>query len=183
MSVVVNGKTKLTYEDYVLFPEDGNVHELIDGDHYMSPAPGTYHQTISRKIQYQLFEQIERTGSGVVFDAPTDVQLSDVDVVQPDLFVIGRARIQRVSPSRVVGAPDLVVEIISEHTGSRDQSLKLSLYERSGVVEYWIVDPESRSIRRYVREGGRLVAAGVARESITYRHEDIAATVDLTQVW
>jgi Uma2 family endonuclease len=183
MSVVVGDKTKLGYQDYVHFPEDGNVHEVIDGDHYMSPAPGTYHQTVSRKIQFQLYEQIEKTGKGVVFNAPTDVQLSEVDIVQPDLFVIGRARVQRVSPSRVIGPPDLIVEILSEHTSTRDQSLKLALYERAGVVEYWIVDPESRSVRRHARHGSRLALVGTSSDRIEYRHEDIAAVVDLTQVW
>jgi hypothetical protein len=70
MAVVVNSQTKLACEDYVLLPEDGKIHEIIDGEHYMTPAPGTYHQTLSRRIQFQLYEQIEEKGLGLVFNAP-----------------------------------------------------------------------------------------------------------------
>ena len=92
MAIVIDSKTKLTYEDYALLPDDGKIHEIIDGDHYMTPAPATYHQTLSRRIQFQLYRQIEEKDLGFVFDAPTDVQLSDIDIVQPDLLVIHASR-------------------------------------------------------------------------------------------
>lgn len=174
---------KFTYEDYVLLPDDGKIHEIIDGDHYMSPAPGTYHQTVSRRIQFQLYEQIELQDLGVVFDAPTDVQLSEFDIVQPDLLVILREAQQRVSPSRILGAPDLVIEILSEHSAGRDRKLKLAAYERTGVREYWIVDTQSQSVERYVREGDHFRMSGSHSKTIEYEAGQIHAVVDLTKVW
>ncbi len=98
MAIVINSQTKLTYEDYVHFPEDGKTHEIIDGEHVMTPAPNTCHQTISRRIQFQLYEQIEKKGLGQVFDAPTDLELSRTDIVQPDLLVVLSEHKRKVSP-------------------------------------------------------------------------------------
>ena len=80
--------TKLTYDDYVLFPDDGKRHEIIDGRHYMNPAPNPRHQAVSRHIQFQLYEQIELTKLGEVINSPIDLQLSLWDVVQPDIVVV-----------------------------------------------------------------------------------------------
>ena len=88
MAIVIDSVTKLTYDDDVLLPDDGRIHEIIDGEHYRTPCPETCHQTLSRRIKFQLYEQIELTHRGLVFNAPTDVQLSEIDIVQPDLLVI-----------------------------------------------------------------------------------------------
>jgi Uma2 family endonuclease len=184
MAIVVNRQTKLTYEDYVHFPDDGRIHELIDGDHYVSPAPGTGHQRVSRRIQFQLYEQLEKPGLAEVFNAPTDIHLTEIDVVQPDLAVIDLTRKHIISPKKINAAPDLVVEILSESTAPRDRSLKRDLYQRAGVPQYWIVDPEANEVRPH-----RLSAEGVyeelpaQRERIEFRTERLHAVVDLTQVW
>jgi hypothetical protein len=73
MAIVVNRQTKLTYEDYVHFPDDGRIHELIDGDHYTAPAPGTRHQRVSRRIQFQLYEQLEKPGLAERLHAVVDL--------------------------------------------------------------------------------------------------------------
>ena len=80
--------TKLTYDEYVLFPDDGKRHEIIDGRHYMNAAPNPRHQAVSRHIQFQLYEQIELKKLGEVIDSPIDLQLSLWDVVQPDIVVV-----------------------------------------------------------------------------------------------
>ncbi len=77
-----SGIRTLTYEDYVCYPDDGKRHEIIDGDHSMNAAPSTYHQFVSRRIQFQLYSQIELTDRGSVINAPVDVQLSPHDIVQ-----------------------------------------------------------------------------------------------------
>ncbi|MCZ6795213.1 MAG: Uma2 family endonuclease, partial [Planctomycetota bacterium] len=182
MALIENSKTKLTYEEYVLLPDDGNIHEIIDGDHFINPAPGTYHQTISRRLQYQLYEQVELREKGLVFNAPTDVELSRTDIVQPDLLVVLAERTRMISPAKVIGPPDLVVEILSETTRTKDEKLKLLLYQRTGVPEYWIVDPKSQLVRKY-----RL--RGEAYEIVTESHDEVefdglpGVTVDLRQVW
>lgn len=83
-------KVKFTYEDYLLFPDDGKRHELIDGEHYVTPSPSTKHQRISGNLLYFLKDHLRRTKAGRMFDAPMDVVLSDFDVVQPDLLSFHR---------------------------------------------------------------------------------------------
>jgi hypothetical protein len=93
---------KLTYREYRCFPQDGRRHEIIDGEHKVNPASETYHQkTLSRRIQFQLYVQIEQAGLGVVFNAPTDLELSETDIVQPDLIVVSEARKTIITPTEV----------------------------------------------------------------------------------
>jgi Uma2 family endonuclease len=133
MSVTKKPDLKLGYAEYVLYPNDGMRHEIIDGDHYMNPAPSTYHQTISKRLQYHLYSKIELAGLGLVFNAPVDVQLSNHDIVQPDLVVLLKGTRARVTPAKINGAPDLLVEILSPSTAANDQHLKRKVYERAGV--------------------------------------------------
>ncbi len=182
--------TRLTYDDYVHFPDDGNRHEIIDGEHYMSPPPTTAHQAASRHIQFQLYAQIEERGLGRVYNAPTDLQLSDVDVVQPDLMVVLAEHRHYVSPSRIIGAPDLVVEILSPATAERDRSLKLKLYSGRGVPEYWLVDPDAHAVLRYRASSGGYRLTETCTDEIIYtaapaegRTEAVEARVDLRKVW
>jgi len=182
MAIVINSETKLTYEDYVLLPEDGKIHEIIGGEHCMTPAPDTYHQTISRRLQFQLYEQIEERGLGFVFNAPTDLQLSEIDIVQPDLLVILARRKSIIAPKKIIGPPDLIIEIQSESTQSKDRKLKLDLYQKAGVPEYWLVDPESQAIEAFRLKGDRYESAGSYHEEI--RYPAVAdVRLDLTRVW
>ena len=179
MSVIVDGRTKLTYEEFKHFPDDGMRHEIIDGVHYMSPAPGTDHQNASRHIQFSLYQQIELEGRGQVYNAPVDLELAPTDVVEPDLVVVLEEHRDIVLRSRLRGVPDLVVEILSPSTSKRDRSLKLALYESHRVPEYWIVDTDDRSVHQYRFESAGYGPPEVCRESITFA----GATVDLAEVW
>ena len=105
MSTEFKSPVKLGYEEYVLFPNDGKRHEIIDGQHYMNPSPSTGHQSASKHLQYQLYQKIELAGLGVIFDAPTDVQLSDHDIVEPDLIVLREPSSAKITPSRIIGPP------------------------------------------------------------------------------
>ena len=91
---------------------------------------------------------------GELFAAPFDVVFSDLDVVEPDLLYISRERAGILTPQHVRGVPDLVVEILSPGTRKTDESVKRKLYERFGVQEYWVVDPELDAIKIYRRAGG-----------------------------
>jgi len=143
--------SQLTYEDYLLFPDDGKRHEIIDGDHSVTPAPKTKHQKISFNLSLALGSFVKKGGIGLVFAAPYDVILSDENVVQPDLLFVSTARASIVTDDNIRGAPDLVVEIISETTRRKDEVTKRKLYERFGVQEYWIVDPELETVKIYTR--------------------------------
>jgi Uma2 family endonuclease len=145
---------KLTYDDFVLFPDDGQRHELIDGCHYVTPSPNVRHQVISGRLHALLWAYLDAHPIGHVFHAPLDVVLSDIDVVEPDLLYISNARADAIiTPAHARGAPDLVAEIASPGTRRRDETIKRRLYERHGVSEYWVVDPELDVIRIYRRKG------------------------------
>jgi len=146
---------KLTYEDYVSFPDDGKRHELIDGEHYVTPAPLTKHQRISVNLVSAIHHHCQQTTIGRVFSAPTDVKLTETDVVQPDLLFIGNARAHLITRENIQGAPDFIVEILSDSTRRRDERLKRNLYEQHGVKEYWIVDPELDSVKLFRLHEGR----------------------------
>jgi Uma2 family endonuclease len=144
---------KLTYDDFVLFPDDGKRHELIDGEHYVTPSPNTRHQQVSGNLHLLVGVWLEDHPIGQIFYAPFDVVFSRYDVVEPDLLYVSNARAPEVLTSaNVKGAPDLVIEIGSPSTRKRDETIKRHLYERSGVSEYWVVDPELDLVRIYRRE-------------------------------
>ncbi|MBL8809795.1 MAG: Uma2 family endonuclease [Planctomycetaceae bacterium] len=175
--------TRLTYQDYVLFPNDGNRHEIINGRHYMNAAPSPRHQAISRHIQFQLYQQIELKGLGAVIDAPIDVQLSESDVVQPDLVVI-LSENHIITPTRVKGVPDLVIEVLSASQRAHDLQLKKQLYEQAGVPEYWIVDPENQTATKYVLTTAMVYDEGtVETAEITWKSSVGDFPVDLVRVW
>jgi len=144
-----NPQVKFTYEDYLLFPDDGRRHELIDGEHYVTPAPKTKHQRVSSQLHLLLGSFVREHRLGQVFTAPTDVVLSDLDVVQPDLLFVSSARASIITEPNIQGPPDLVIEILSETTRRTDEIIKRKLYERHGVSEYWIVDPELETVKVY----------------------------------
>jgi Uma2 family endonuclease len=151
---------KLTYDDFVLFPDDGRQHELIDGEHYVTPSANLRHQTILGVLHGTIWSYLQEHPIGSVFVPRFDVVLSNHDVVEPDLLYVSQTRAKEVlSPQHVRGAPDLVVEIGSPSTRKRDETIKRRLYERFGVTEYWVVDPEVDVVRVYRRSGDRFERA------------------------
>ena len=155
MSTYLKNSSKLSYEDYAKIPNDGMRHEIIDGVHIVNAAPSTVHQHVSKRLQYQLYTKIELAGLGVVFNAPVDVQLTEFDIVQPDLVVILNENIRKITHTKIKVAPNLVVEILSPSTSELDYNLKKDLYERTGVQEYWIVDPFEQSVEKWVLMNGK----------------------------
>jgi len=143
---------RFTYQDYLLLPEDRR-YEVIDGDLFMTPAPTPYHQLVKKRIEYLIDEFVEKNRLGLVLDAPCDVVLSETDVVQPDILFISTARLSIVGEKFISAAPDLVVEVLSPATETRDRIAKAKLYAKNGVRELWIVDPEARTIELLVNSG------------------------------
>ena len=181
MSSNIESSSKLGYSDYVCFPNDGFRHEVINGDHYMNPAPSTYHQTVSKRLQYQLYRQIELRGLGLVFYAPIDLQLSENDIVQPDLVVLLSAKQKIITPSKIKGVPDLLVEIISPSSLDNDRVLKKSLYQRAGVAEYWIVDPFEHTVDQLVLVNGAYESRAHSNQLCPTFVDGVA--IDLSEVW
>ncbi|HEY3131123.1 MAG TPA: Uma2 family endonuclease [Acidobacteriota bacterium] len=146
---------QFTYDDYLLFPYDRNRHQIIEGEHYLTPSPALYHQDISRNLQRILVEFVEGHNLGKIYDAPVDVVLSDINVVVPDLVFVSTARASILLEKYIAGPPDLIVEILSESTKKIDRDLKLKLYAKFGVAEYWIVDPKGKTVIVHrLAEGG-----------------------------
>ena len=182
MASQTRSTSKLGYQHYVCFPDDGRRHEIIDGDHYMNPAPATYHQRLAGRIHFQLYQQINLPGLGEVYLAPTDVQLTDNDIVQPDLIVVLNERRTIITPTKIKGVPHVVVEILSESTIDQDRVLKRELYERVGIPEYWIVDPEEHIVDQLMLEDGRYANRGPFDEDLRAVASPGVA-IDLRNVW
>jgi Uma2 family endonuclease len=149
---------KLTYDDFLHFPDDGQRHELIDGVHYVTPSPLTIHQRLVRRLLVSLDAYLSATGRGEAFAAPLDAVMSNHDVVEPDLLVVLEDQRRVLTAANVQGAPAIVIEVLSHGTRKRDRGVKRALYERAGVREYWLVDPERSSIVQCARnDRGTLV--------------------------
>jgi Uma2 family endonuclease len=155
MAVRDTAHRKLTYEDYELIPEDGQRHEILDGEHYVSPAPTVRHQRISMRLSSRMHVFAEEHGLGEVLAAPTDVLLSRHDILQPDILFVSRGRAPILTQRNVQGAPDLVVEILSATNRHVDERLKLARYELFGVREYWVVDPVANRVHVFLPSGNR----------------------------
>lgn len=149
----------MTYQDLLELPDDGKQYELIEGELVLNPAPVPRHQWIVLNIAAELRTYHRRQGGGRVFSAPIDVVLSEDVVLQPDVIVIRTERLSTIGETNIQGAPNLVVEVLSDGTRRRDENLKRKLYERSGVDEYWIVDPVIDVVKIYRRSGASFVRA------------------------
>lgn len=145
-----------TYADYLAQDENSERMELIDGKVYMMSCPTTAHQSISMELGRQLANFLVGKQCRV-FAAPFDVRLfekegdkpDNVDtVVQPDIFVVCDK--SKIDNHGIKGAPNLVIEILSPTTYRHDCLVKLNLYLRAGVPEYWLVEPEEKTILVYL---------------------------------
>lgn len=168
---VPNEKGQLSYEEYLALGDDVR-YEVIDGQIYnMSPAPTTKHQAVQRELLTE-FTLYLRGKTCCVFGSPLDVCFSEEDNdikkikewVEPDIVVVCDKN--KIHEKRIVGVPDLVVEILSPSTAKVDKIVKFNLYQRARVKEYWIVDPSNETIDIYVLQ------QNVFKHSGTYFRDD-----------
>jgi Uma2 family endonuclease len=145
-----------TYDDYLALPEDGKRYEIIEGELSVTPAPTPRHQAIQLRLGSLLLTYLDKQPLGRVFVSPIDLALSLVDVVQPDVLFIAQGRVHIIAEKNIVGIPNLIIEILSPSSTTRDQREKLDLYQRYGLQEYWIVDPETEAIEVYESVANRL---------------------------
>jgi Uma2 family endonuclease len=136
-----------TYEEFARLPDDGNRYEVIAGELYVTPAPGSIHQKVSARIFTELrVFATNRHALGEVLYAPLDVIFEDGDYVQPDLVFLRKERGHLLTERGLEGPPDLVVEILSPTTARQDRGIKRDRYAHFGVPEYWIVDTDQRRV-------------------------------------
>ncbi len=152
-----------TYDDYAALPDDGQRYEIVNGVLLMAPAPTPEHQSIAVRIAYYLFPHIDLAGIGKLFTAPIDVELGLNDVFQPDLVVVLNEHLNRVAAKRIIGAPDLVIEVASPGTATYDRLTKYEEYAQAGITEYWIVKPTTRTVEVLVLKDEDYRSLGVFR--------------------
>ncbi len=165
--------------DYMTLPDEPRC-ELLYGRFYLSPSPLPVHQVIVGELFRLLADVADRT-DGVAMVAPMDVHLVDHSVVQPDVMFISRRR-REVIETWVEGPPDLLVEVLSPGTASRDRVYKLNLYREHGIGEYWVVDPGRRRIAFLVREGDEFLER--APDGAMYRSVAVPEIeLDMDALW
>ena len=144
----------LTYDDLLQMPDDGQRYEIIGGKLVVTPSPTANHQRVLFQLIRLLDAFVLEHGGGELFFAPFDVQLGYHDIVEPDLVFIATEQ-GRVPGDhhKFEGSPVLVVEVISPSSRQTDRVKKMALYARAGVLEYWIADPEQRTLVVNVLEG------------------------------
>lgn len=142
----------MTADEYFALPETMQPQNLIDGRLYVSPAPIVRHQRITGHLYVCLYEFATDRGGEVIL-SPTDCQLDDRTVVQPDLGYISAERLAILTEKRVEGAPDLVIEVLSPGTRRFDRQKKLAVYARNGVHEAWLVDPDAETVTVFTGTG------------------------------
>lgn len=140
--------TRLTYDDLLLLQDDGRRHEIIDGEHYVTPTPNVRHQRLVGRLFFEISLHLRSNpGAGQLFTAPLDVVLSFFDVVEPDLLFVAADQTAILTDKNVQGPPALLVEVLSKSTRKHDAQTKRRLFERTGVREYWLVDPELDTVQ------------------------------------
>ena len=181
---VLKTKTKISYEEYRALPEDGNRYEVIGGELIMTAAPLIDHQRISANLQFILETYIRANKWGKLFDAPVEVFLGEEEVVQPDIVCISKGRLQTIARKNIMGAPDLVVEILSPSTARYDRVLKMNAYAKHQVPHYWIVDPDARTLEAFELEKGAYRLGAAHAEDETFQPSLFPnLTISLSELW
>jgi Uma2 family endonuclease len=134
-----------TYDEFARLPDDGNRYEVIAGELYVTPSPRFAHQEVSMRLSELIGPFVRRNRLGR-FLAAFDVLFGEGDYLEPDFVFLRRGRTDLARSRGVEGAPDLVIEILSDSTAVRDRGIKRARYEHFGVAEYWIIDADARQI-------------------------------------
>ena len=173
--------TRLTYRDYLRLPDDGLRYEILDGHVVVSPSAGSDHQDVQVGLILELGDRIRRRRRGRVF-ADLDCEITPHDIVRPDVLVVLAANAARITKTRVVGTPDLAIEILSPGTAGRDRTKKRRRYEAAGTPELWLVDPLRHVVLQYVHDGTAFAPA--TEHTTTLRlHVLPDVEIDLREVW
>lgn len=170
MKPEIQSPPRTIMEVYKSLPE-GTLAELIDNTIYMSPSPITKHQRVLNTINHSLLNYFVKEKSGEVFIAPFDVYLDEnSNAVQPDIIVVLNENSGIIDPNgHIHGVPDLLIEILSPGNKEHDLVKKKDLYEKFGVKEYWIVDPDTKLALVFFLQGNQYVKIGEAMGNIESR--------------
>ncbi len=175
----------LTFGDYKTFPDnDGIRKEIIEGELFMTPAPSTKHQRILGKLFILLSNFVEENNLGEIFLAPYDIVFSDINIMQPDIIFITKVNFKIITELNVQGTPDLLIEILSPSTKVNDRLFKKQVYEKFGVKEYWIVDPEKESVEIWELKNKKFQLALKAGKKQMIKSQVLSElTIELTKIF
>ncbi len=157
METIISGE-KVSVNEFrtMLFEDDDTYYyEIIEGHMIRKSAPAPLHQRISLKLLLVLDKFVSDAKSGELFHSPIDVYLDEYNKPQPDIIFISKEKSKMITHDGIMGVPDLIVEIISPSSIIRDRIEKKNLYERIGVQEYWLVDPQYEAIEVYTIQNNR----------------------------
>jgi Uma2 family endonuclease len=180
MVTITASKKNFTYADLMSIPQvEGERYEILRGVLVVSASPAERHAWITGQLFMLINAHVQIHRLGAVYHGPVDVRLTEFDVVVPDLMFLSTERRHLYTGRQAVdGAPDMVVEVLSPSTRSRDLTSKMTLYAEAGVSEYWIVDPDTVGLTIYRRtalgdfealreEGGVLTSQVIAGLKVT----------------
>ena len=185
--VRISDHKMLTYEDYIrLTPTESGGYELHNGKINVMPTPIPLHQEISFELSLLLGFFIKKNKLGKLYTAPMDVKFSTYDTFQPDLLFISEKNLHIIGEKKIEGAPDLVIEILSDGNTAKEMNYKKYVYESSGVREYWIINPTKQTLRQYENKENELfminefaindILQSIVIQDFTFKISDIFPT-------
>lgn len=180
---VLSEERKYSAQDFERLPEGPPYYQLIEGDLIMSPAPSYSHQRTVGKVFLKLSRLLEEKGQGEVLISSIDVYLDEKNVFQPDIVVLLKEGKAKVEEKGIFGPPDVVVEILSPSTAYYDLIVKKEVYERAGVKEYWILDPNRKTFEIYKNTEEGLKLSSQAREKGKVLSEILDLEIDLKDIY
>ncbi len=173
-------RERMTADEFFALPETNTPEELLDGVYIVSPAPVPEHQETSGNLYVYVRSLIP---DGKLYPAPISVYFDVDNVPEPDLVWVSQANKHIVKAKRIEGTPDLIIEIASPGTVSRDRREKFYLYEKYGVREYWMVDSLEKFIEVYFHENGRFQRQGVYIEGETFESKALGKAVEIKDIF
>ena len=175
--------TTLTYQDYLNTPDDERW-ELLNGTLTRRPTPNTAHQRTLGNLAIALFNFVDDKGLGEVIIAPFDVVLSSTNVLEPDLIFVSNDQQAIITEANIQGVPTLLIEVVFPATFTRDRDLKRNIYAEHGVGEYWIVDPDARTISVLSLDGKEFrEAGGYSADDTLFSPTLPGLALDLTRIF
>ena len=180
---VLDYDKRYTYSDYLTWDDDIRW-ELIDGVPYLMSGPNRQHQQLSGNIFLQLATQLKGKTCEVYY-SPLDVRLNydtlDNTVVQPDLLIV--CDHSKLNKAGCIGAPDVLIEILSPSTSRYDRTLKFNTYLKACVREYWILDPETRTLAVHLLKDNEYITRAYSEEETVPLHAIEGCIVNLAEVF
>lgn len=182
--MVQSTRTRIVAEDYFKLPEyaENDSIQLIDGEVFIGMPPLTRHQEIVGEIFYLLLTIAKKLG-GKAFVAPTEVFLDEHNVYEPDVLYIKPDSHCTVGQKHIIGAPDLVVEVLSPSTAKYDREKKYRAYEKHGIAEYWIVDPIHTTVEVWIHDGKAFERVGAFADDDTFDSPQLAEIINVKTIF